>query len=182
MLVLASTVTRRGTLPCVVFPPFATVTALLAPLTDVLSGVLSTADQVTAAEVGDPSRTRAVYAAILFLVALGAVLIGVAVWLVRNTRIDPVVLGPLERMGERSWRRADPVFQRRQLDEVRPSGAVPLDPTAPPPVTDDRYGTGPLVEGFDDLQPGAEPIVVAPPVEDPEQRSSTPDRPAALGR
>lgn len=159
----------------------ASVTAVLPRAAEALVGLVGSADAATAAEVGDPGRTRAVYAAILFLVALGVVLIVVAVWLVRNTRVDPVVLGPLERMGERSWRRADPVFQRRQLDEVRPPGAVPLDPTAPPPATDDRFGTGPLVEGFDDLQPGAE-IVATPPEEGGEERVSTPDRPPVIGR
>jgi hypothetical protein len=155
--------------------------SVTATVTSAVTALVTSADTATAAEVGDPGRTRAVYAAILFLVALGVVLIVVAVWLVRNTRVDPVVLGPLERMGERSWRRADPVFQRRQLDEVRPPGAVPLDPTAPPPAADDRFGTGPLVEGFDDLQPGAD-VVAPPPEEGGEERVATPDRPPVIGR
>ena len=58
--------------------------------------------------VGDPGRDRTVYATIVLLVALGFAMIMLAVWLLRNTRPDPEVLAPLERMGQRKWRRADP--------------------------------------------------------------------------
>ena len=78
--------------------------------------------------VGDPGRDRTVYATIVLLVALGFTMIMLAVWLLRSTRPDPEVLAPLERMGQRKWRRADPVWQRRHLDEVRPGGADPLEP------------------------------------------------------
>jgi hypothetical protein len=101
--------------------------------------------------VGDPDRDRTVYAAIVLLVALGVGMIMLAVWLLRNTRPDPEVLAPLERMGERKWRRADPVWQRRHLDEVRPGGADPLEPTSAPPATDAEFERGPQPIGFDDL-------------------------------
>jgi hypothetical protein len=101
--------------------------------------------------VGDPDRDRTVYAAIVLLVALGVGMIMLAVWLFRNTRPDPEVLAPLERMGERKWRRADPVWQRRRLDEVRPGGADPLEPTSAPPATDAEFERGPQPIGFDDL-------------------------------
>jgi hypothetical protein len=103
------------------------------------------------AAVGDPDRDRTVYAAIVLLVALGVGMIMLAVWLLRNTRPDPEVLAPLERMGERKWRRADPVWQRRHLDEVRPGGADPLEPTSAPPATDAEFERGPQPIGFDDL-------------------------------
>jgi hypothetical protein len=82
--------------------------------------------------VGDPSRTRTVYLAIALLVALGAALVVLTVWLVRRTRVDPDVLAPLELMGDRSWRRASDVDTRVQrLDEVRPDGALTLAAIAP---------------------------------------------------
>ncbi|HEY3493111.1 MAG TPA: hypothetical protein VGK73_00440 [Polyangiaceae bacterium] len=105
--------------------------------------------------VGDPSRTRTVYAAILFLIALGVGLIIVAIWLYRATRSDPPLLAPLERMGERSWRKADPVWQRRQLDDLRPPGAEPLVVSRPLPSPDAAFDLGPLAPGFDDLQSDA---------------------------
>jgi hypothetical protein len=101
--------------------------------------------------VGDPGRTRTVIAAILFLVAIGVGLLVLAGWLVRSTRVDPDVLAPLEVMGERSWRSADPVRQRRRLDEVRPDDAEPIDPMAPPPLTDAEFDLGPKLGGFADF-------------------------------
>ena len=78
--------------------------------------------------VGDPDGTRAVTSIVALLAVLGIGLVMLAVWLFRVTRPDPEVLAPLEVMGERKWRRADPVWQRRRLDEVRPDGAEPLQP------------------------------------------------------
>jgi hypothetical protein len=74
-----------------------------------------------------------------------------AVWLHRVTRPDPEVLAPLEVMGERTWRRGDPVWQRRRLDEVRPEGAEPLQPSVAPPELDESFDAGPTASGFDDL-------------------------------
>lgn len=101
--------------------------------------------------VGDSGSTRTVLAAIAFLVAIGIGLLVLAGWLIRATRADPEVLAPLEVMGEGSWRRADPVWQRRQLDEVRPSGAEPLDPMAAPPLLDAEFDLGPQLGDFSDF-------------------------------
>lgn len=107
--------------------------------------------------VGDPDGTRAVTAIVALLAVLGIVLVMVAVWLFRTTRPDPEVLAPLEIMGDRSWRRADPVWQRRKLDEVRPEGAEPLQPSAAPPDFDEAFDLGPTVTGFDDLHEDRQP-------------------------
>jgi hypothetical protein len=79
----------------------------------------------------------------------------VAIWLFKRTRPDPEVLAPLEVMSDRAWRRGDPVWQRRRLDEVRPAGAEPLMPSAAPPAVDDAFDQGPSGSGFDDLHDDA---------------------------
>lgn len=103
------------------------------------------------ATIGDPDGTRTVTSIIALLVALGLGLIMVAVWLHRRTRPDPELLAPLELMGERRWRRADPVAQRRRLDQTRPPDAEPLTPSAAPPQVDEAFDAGPPAAGFDDL-------------------------------
>lgn len=131
------------------------------------------------ATIGDPDGTRTVTSLIALLVALGLALVMVAVWLFRRTRPDHELLAPLEVMGERTWRRLDPVGQRRRLDELRPDGATPLTPSAAPPDLDDAFEAGPLASGFDDLHgdddaaslPTAEPgaAMPAPMTETPKQ-------------
>ncbi len=103
------------------------------------------------ATIGDPDGTRTVTSIIALLVALGVGLAMLAVWLHRTTRPDPELLAPLEVMGERKWRRADPVAQRRTLDAVRPQNARPLEPSSAPPVLDESFDAGPTGAGFDDL-------------------------------
>lgn len=103
--------------------------------------------------VGDPEGARTVTSIVALLVAMGLALVMVAVWLHRTTRPDPELLAPLEVMGERRWRRADPVWQRRRLDEVRPRGATPLQPSIAPPDIDEAFDEGPTASGFDDLHP-----------------------------
>ncbi|MDJ0769721.1 MAG: hypothetical protein QNJ12_13045 [Ilumatobacter sp.] len=115
---------------------------------------LTTRLTATAASVGDPEGTRAITSIIALLVALGLTLIMVAVWLYRSTRPDPELLAPLEAMGERRWRRRDPVWQRRRLDELRPAGAEPIEPIAAPPEVDEAFEKGPTAGGFDDLHDG----------------------------
>ena len=110
-----------------------------------------TRSSVALVAVGDPGSDRTVYATIVLLVALGFAMILLAVWLLRTTRPDPEVLAPLERMGQRKWRRADPVWQRRHLDEMRPGGADPLEPSSAPPATDADFERGPQTIGFEDL-------------------------------
>lgn len=103
------------------------------------------------ATIGDPDGTRTVSSIVGLLVALGLALAMIAVWVWRSTRPDPELLAPLEVMGERRWRRADPVAQRRTLDAVRPEEAEPLTPSAAPPVIDAAFDAGPSGAGFDDL-------------------------------
>jgi hypothetical protein len=110
--------------------------------------------------VGDPVRTRTVYAATLFLVAIGAGLVALTIWLVRVTRHEAEYLAPLELMASRRWRRADPVAQRRMLDEIRPEGAEPLSPSPPPPGGDDEFDLGPRLRSFEDLSADADPPAV----------------------
>jgi hypothetical protein len=65
----------------------------------------------------------------------------------------------------RKWRRADPVWQRRRLDEVRPDEAMPLQPSVAPPAFDAAFDDGPTVSGFDDLHDDRHPDPSAEPVE-----------------
>ena len=104
------------------------------------------------ATIGDPEGTRTVTSIVALLIALGLALVMIAVWLFRRTRPDPELLAPLEAMGERKWRRHDPMWQRRRLDALRPPGARPLEPSAAPPVVDEAFDRGPAAAGFDDLQ------------------------------
>lgn len=89
---------------------------------------------------------------IALLVALGVGLLVLARWVHRRTRPDPELLAPLEVMGDRSWQRADSVWQRRRLDEVRPDGAEPLVRSTAPPKIDEAFERGPTAQGFDDLR------------------------------
>ena len=89
---------------------------------------------------------------VLLLAVLGIALLMIAIWLFRLTRPDKELLAPLEVMGERRWRRADPVWQRRRLDEVRPGDAQPLQPSAAPPDFDEAFfDQRPAASGFADL-------------------------------
>ena len=123
---------------------------------------------------GDPGSSRLVYAMVIGLVLVGIAFIVLAVWLIRQTRYDPPVLAPLERMGDKDWRRqSDPATQRRILDEVRPEGAEPLRSESSPPSLDAEF------ELAD--RPVASMSDLAPPVA--EDRSATPhglDRPDLL--
>jgi hypothetical protein len=106
--------------------------------------------------IGDPDGTRTVTSIVVLLAALGVALLLLAVWIYRTTRPDPELLAPLEVMGERTWRRADPVWQRRRLDELRPRGARPLAPSVAPPELDEAFDAGPTATGFDDLSRSGE--------------------------
>jgi len=102
---------------------------------------------------GDPGSSRLVYALVIGLVVVGVVLVLLGVWLIRQTRRDPEVLAPLERMGDADWARQDPVSQRRLLDSVRPEGARPLHTTTPPPRFDADFDTPPPLTSLEDLGP-----------------------------
>lgn len=116
------------------------------------------------ASVGDPTGERTVTAIVALLVVIGVGLVMLAIWLFRVTRPDPEVLAPLETMGSRSWRRADPVWQRRRLDEVRPAGAQPLQPSVAPPEIDAAFDDGPAASGFDDLHDAASASIPGDPL------------------
>jgi hypothetical protein len=103
---------------------------------------------------GDPGSSRLVYAMVIGLVVIGVALVVLGVWLVRQTRPDLEVLAPLERMGDREWKKRDPSSQRRMLDEVRPDGAEPLTPEPKPPPIDADFGADHPVASFTDLGPG----------------------------
>ncbi|HEX6657569.1 MAG TPA: hypothetical protein VF065_05770 [Ilumatobacter sp.] len=126
-----------------------------------------------ASSVGDPAGTRTITSIVLLLAVLGIALLMLAIWLFRLTRPDKELLAPLEVMGERKWRRADPVWQRRRLDEVRPTEAQPLQPSAAPPDFDEAFFDHvPAASGFADLHDDAHrdgepsPEAVAPPAAD----------------
>jgi hypothetical protein len=111
---------------------------------------------LVASSVGDPAGTRTIMSIVLLLAVLGIALLMLAIWLFRLTRPDKELLAPLEVMGERKWRRADPVWQRRRLDEVRPGDAQPLQPSAAPPDFDEAFfEQRPAAAGFDDLHDDA---------------------------
>ena len=105
----------------------------------------------TVGTVGDPEGTRTISSIVALLVAIGLALVMIAIWLHRTTRPDPDLLAPLEMMGERKWRRSDPVWQRRRLDSLRPEGAEPLEPVTAPPDIDEAFDRGPTASGFADL-------------------------------
>jgi hypothetical protein len=115
-----------------------------------------------ASSVGDPEGTRTITSIVALLVVLGIGLVMLAVWLFKLTRPDRELLAPLEVMGERKWRRADPVWQRRRLDQVRPPTAQPLQPSAAPPDLDEAFDQGPSASGFDDLHDDAHQAHGAP--------------------
>jgi hypothetical protein len=102
---------------------------------------------------GDPSASRLVYALVAALGLLAITMFVLAVWLLRSTRPERELFAPLELMSRRSWRRSDPVWQRRQLDAVRPPGAEPLEaaPPVPTPDVDLRGVERAEPRGFDDL-------------------------------
>lgn len=114
---------------------------------------------------GDPGSTRLVYAMVAGLVAIGVVFILLGIWLFRQTRYDPPVLAPLERMGDKEWRRQrDPATQRRVLDEVRPNGAEPLRHESSPPNLDAEFELAerPLTSMSDLAPPSAETRTATP--------------------
>ena len=61
---------------------------------------------------GDPRATRLIYAIVIALIVVGAVLVLLAIWMIRRTRADPEVLAPLERMSESKWRTPTPAGSR----------------------------------------------------------------------
>lgn len=102
--------------------------------------------------VGDTTSSRTVYAIVVALVVIGIVFAGLAVWLLKRTKVDAALLAPLELMDDRRWRSKDPATQRRLLDDARPEGAEPLRPAWEEPRVDPDFGASDQpVPSFDDL-------------------------------
>ncbi len=162
------------------------VRELTTPLSNAVRGSVIAAPLLLGA--GDPGSTRLVYAMVAGLVAIGVLFVLLGIWLFRQTRYDPPVLAPLERMGDKEWRRQrDPATQRRVLDEVRPAGAEPLRHEPSPPNLDAEFELAERpVASMSDLEPSTQSVGpsmsdLAPPT--PESRTPTPkgiDRPDLL--
>lgn len=100
-----------------------------------------------------PSSDLGVYTVIVGLMAVGVVLILIAAWLFRATKPELELLAPLERMSDRSWKKLDPAMQRRALDDLRPSGARPIErATGLPRIDEDFAKAVPDIADFDDLR------------------------------
>ena len=130
---------------------------LTSPLSNVVRSSAVAAPVLLGA--GDPGSTRLVYAMVAGLVAIGFAFILLGIWVFRQTRYDPPVLAPLERMGDKEWRRQrDPATQRRVLDEVRPKDAEPLRHESSPPNLDAEFELAerPLTSMSDLAPPSAE--------------------------
>jgi hypothetical protein len=138
----------------------------------------------------DPGSTRLVYAMVAGLVVIGLAFIGLGVWLIRQTRYDPPVLAPLERMGDRDWRRRDGMTQRRILDEVRPEGAEPLRSQPDVPELDAEFELSEhpvssmtdLGPGLSAPLPGSFPVPIAPPPARPLPESPVEESSVEEGR
>jgi hypothetical protein len=103
---------------------------------------------------GDVQSTRIVYAMVIGLAVIGILFVLLGIWVIRQTRVDLEVLAPLERMGDREWRKSDPASQRRSLDEARPDGAKPLQREQRRPCVDAEFEQPDRpVQSFEDLAP-----------------------------
>ena len=135
----------------------------------------------------DTGSSRLVYAMVLALVLVGVALIVLAVVMIRRTRVDPEVLAPLERMGDRKWRKSDAESRRTLLDAVRPAGAVAMASTEPetavgdlppPSVVEAAAPAEPVEAPAEPVEAPAEPVEApAEPVEAPAEPDATSDEP-----
>lgn len=106
--------------------------------------LLATAD-VSSSDLG-------VYTVIGALIVVGLILIAIAAWLFKATKPEMELLGPLERMSERSWMKLDPAMQHRELDDLRPVGARPIGRSTQIPSIDEDFDKDvPDIANFDDL-------------------------------
>ncbi len=112
---------------------------------------------------------------VVALVLIGLAMIALAVWLVRSTRSDTVALGPLEVMGDRSWRRGDATRRARALDGARPDGSLPPAPMVP--IDDPEGGEPETTEPATAVDRG-EPAGAVEAADD-GPHSSAPPRPAS---
>jgi hypothetical protein len=105
-----------------------------------------------AADLSDTAADRTVYLVAAGLVVLGIALAVATVWWWRSTRPEHPVLGPLEVMGERRFRRSADSERRQLLSSARPPGAEPSDPVRADPEPVDLTGLAESAPaGFDDL-------------------------------
>ena len=111
--------------------------------------------------VNDAESTRKVYLLAGGLVALGIVLIAITVWFWRNTRHDPELLGPLEIMSGRRFRKLDDGAKQQLLDANRPPDAQPMrwgvghGEKRPVEEIDLRVAQSSVATGYDDLRDSA---------------------------
>lgn len=141
-------------------------------------------DLVAIVAADNAPETRTVYVVVAALGVIGVVLVILAIWLIKQTRPDPQLLAPLERMNDRAWRKQEPAQMRRDLDEVRPADARPVVRGQDVPEADDEFAQSrPALATFDDLQAqlaaearrgpsansglGADPLLPAPSVAEP---------------
>ncbi len=82
---------------------------------------------VLADSINDTNSTRKVYMLAGGLALLGIALILITVWFWRSTRHDPELLGPLEVMGDRKFKRLEGTEQKKVLDGKRPADAEPRE-------------------------------------------------------
>jgi hypothetical protein len=107
---------------------------------------------------GDSSATRTVYGVVIALGVIGVALLVLTIWLFKQTKPEPQLLAPLERMDDRAWRKQEPAEMRRDLDSLRPTGARPVTREKSVPDVDAEFAQHrPTLGTFDDLQ--AEPSV-----------------------
>ncbi|MGI9644633.1 MAG: ComEA family DNA-binding protein [Ilumatobacteraceae bacterium] len=119
---------------------------------------------------GDPASSRTVYAIVIGLAVIGVVLVVLAIWIIRQTRVDPELLSPLEAMADRRWRKLDPAGRRRMLDGVRPEGATPVHNQPTEPDYDDEFAMAEQrIPSFDDLPP----VTGEDPTEEPAEPQPT---------
>lgn len=106
-----------------------------------------------AADLSDANADRIIYLVAAGLVLLGIALAVVTVWWWRSTRPEHPSLGPLEVMGEKKFRRSSSAERRQIIANSRPPGAQPLivEPPVPRPV-DLAMLAGAAPQGFDDLR------------------------------
>jgi hypothetical protein len=109
-----------------------------------------------AASLASTGTTTFLVVAALLVVAV--LMVAMAVWLIRATRRDPPALAPLERMGDRSWRKAGAEARAASLAAARPPGAVPpapmieFEPVAESAAEPDpEPAPEPVAESADDL-------------------------------
>lgn len=102
---------------------------------------------------GDSSATRTVYGVVIALGVIGVGLLVLGIWLIKQTKPEPQLFAPLERMDDRAWRKLEPAEMRRDLDSLRPEGARPvLREKSVPDVDADFAQSRPTLATFDDLQ------------------------------